>query len=410
MSCPVIGSIRRIKVADTLYSRIFHELRAEIDEHRLLPGDRIPTERELCEKYEVSRITARRAVQELERRHYVYRVKGKGSYVRVPGIWSDIVPYQASGQATTLLSVILPHQESNSFELLRGIESEAKRNGYYVSFHNSSPSPEHEAEIVEEFVRSKRTSGLIVYPSTSHTNLSSYSRLVIEGFPLVFVDRDVDGISVPLVQAANRSGMYEMVEHLIGLGHRRIGFASSDMNRIKPVFERYLGYCAALIDAGISVQDDYVFDEATLRTAAEGDSDEVDGAALQYRFFEAATPRPTAVVFENDFLASAFLKHAIAEGISIPDELSITGFDNLSIAEHLTVPLTTVEQSFSVIGAKACRMLISIIEKDRTGSRNFQKHQKRERQIHQVPTRLVLRQSTAPPKHSTNERKEMQRE
>jgi DNA-binding LacI/PurR family transcriptional regulator len=99
-----------------------------------------------------------------------------------------------------------------------------------------------------------------------------------------------------------------------------------------------------------------------------------------------STDPPTALVVVNDVTAIYLLKAVLARGLRVPDDVTVTGFDNLPITEHLEVPLTTVEQPFHEIGRRAADMLIHRISKPKEPARS-----------EALPTRLVVRRSSGPP-------------
>ena len=369
-------------MTDTLYRQIANDLIRRIDEKELLPGAQVPTELELCRSYDVSRITIRHAIRELVDKDLVYRVKGKGTFIKLPAGWDEFYPDKKIIGDSRLISAILPHSDIDSFELLRGIEHESKQHGFFISFHNSGGGThEHEAELIEDLTQSTHSRGLIVYPRNSHENLSVFSRLAISGFPVVFIDRDIDGIPFPLVQTDNEGGMYDATKHLINLGHRRIAFASQDMSNVKPVYGRYLGYCRALIEAKIEIDESLVLDYASNLQKKDG-----SGADLMEYFFsrlEDVAP-PTAYVMENDLTAIAFLRFAGEHGVHIPEDISVCGYDNLPVGEHQNPPLTTVEQPFFRIGELAARLLIGKFSGESKSS-----------PVTTVATKLVERSSTA---------------
>jgi DNA-binding LacI/PurR family transcriptional regulator len=182
----------------------------------------------------------------------------------------------------------------------------------------------------------------------------------------VFVDRRIDFVDIPLVASDNRGAMRALVSHLISAGHRRIGFLCNSIEAVSSERERYRGYCEAHIAAGLRVDARLVFRRYTsLSIPTEIFSvDTVNrrhyaDEALAY--FLSAEDRPSCVAAVNDILAVALLKAALAKGVRVPDDLSLTGFDDLNVTEHLEVPLTTVRQPFEQIGIAAARRLMQLV-------------------------------------------------
>lgn len=336
----------------------------------LKPGDRIPTDSELVKQFNVSRITVTRAMQELEYRGALLRAKKRGSYIRddynPQPQQEPAEPQQesaASQQAAPELPIIaclLPFNEQLGYDILRGAESASKEDGLYLTFHNTAFSPAIERELIEKLVKD-RVQGIVVYPCQGGHNIDLYSKLLIEGFPFVLIDRHIEGIAAKHVVSNNFQGCYELVSHLIANGHKHISYVGGSIREVDSERERYRGYCQALIDGKIPLNRDYVIDGLI-----PFDIDPVEGNEQYAAAAEQAVSRlmalpepPTAIVATNDFTAVFYMEEIMRTGLQIPADISITGFDNLSICDRLEVPLTTMEQSFYEMGEQAVKLLLS---------------------------------------------------
>jgi GntR family transcriptional regulator, arabinose operon transcriptional repressor len=367
-----------------LYQKIANELIEKIEKGEFRSGDKLPTESELGRAYGVSRITVTHAIRVLQNRNLVFRVKGSGTFIskkKADGRGFGVRPYGDM----SFISVIFPHGEQNgAHEILIGIESECTNGSYYVTIHNSRNKPFIEHEIIMN-VLGQGCGGVIVYPCLSDPhNLDLYSELVIRDIPFVFIDRQVDFLRVPFVACDNRKAMRELVEHIISKGHRRIGFLYNSFETVSSERSRFKGYCEAQIGGGISVDPALLY--STTQSAVE-DSDEEElvsrrrgEAALSH--FMSLENRPTCIVAVNDVLAIALLKTALAAGVRVPEDLSITGFDDLPAAAHVEVPLTTVRQPFEQIGVEAARLLLGRIKGNMTAAQEIL-----------VPASIVVRES-----------------
>jgi len=369
---------------------ILEHLLTQIKNHQLAPGDQIPTELELSEMFKVSRITAMRAVKELEHMGVVFRMKARGTFVAPQSEWrrqGNNENNEALAPPISIISIILPFEQQHGYEILQGAEKAAGDKGYYVTMHNSMNDPIKEREIIEQ-LRSDGVKGIVLYPCKSSSNIAVVSDLMINRYPFIIIDRNIVGLEVPSVVSNNYQGAYDIVNYLIGLGHRKIAFLCRGMSELESIMERYRGYCKALIDAGIPLRKEWVIDTLTDLTELPDNGpehqEEVDNAVLDR--WMTPNDSPTAVVSLNDMTALFLLKAAIERGIKIPEELSITGFDNLSFSSHLEVPLTTIEQSLFAMGEEAVTMLINDI---RTGTNQVRKIV--------LDTRLIIRESACPP-------------
>ncbi len=369
-----------------LYQKIANELIEKIEKGEFRSGDKLPTESELGGAYGVSRITVTHAIRVLQNRNLVFRVKGSGTFISKKKADSRGFGVRPHGDMS-FISVIFPHGEQNgAHEILLGIESESTNGKYYVTIHNSRNKPFLEHEIIMN-VLGQGCGGVIVYPCLSDPhNLDVYSQLVIRDIPFVFIDRRVDFLRVPFVACDNERSMRELVAHIISKGHRRIGFLYNSFETVSSERSRFKGYCEAQIAGGISVDPALLY-STTQSASAAGDSDEEElvnrrrGEAA-FSHFMSLENRPTCVVAVNDVLAIALMKAALAGGVRVPEDLSITGFDDLPAAAHVEVPLTTVRQPFAQIGVEAARLLLGRIKGSITAAQEIL-----------VPASIVVRES-----------------
>jgi len=374
-----------------LYQTIVDYFHKEFASGRLVSGNQIPTELELSAQFEVSRITVIRAVKELEHLGLVYRVKGRGSFVADNKKWGSFTQsYKRTEPALPMLSVVLPFNEQLGYELLAGVEKVCEQAGLYVSFHNSHGNPEREKEIIGK-LRHDNVRGIIIYPCSSLHNIELFSDMLINKFPFVIVDRNIEGVETALVVSNNYQGSYEITQHLIQLGHRKIAFVGTTMKQFLSANERYRGYCQALIDACITLRTEWLIDDfCELPVVKNSKPEELTAnlmvsAEIVLKRLLALNQPPTALVVSNDVTALYVVKAALLMGIAIPQEMSVTGFDNLPFTGHLEVPLTTVEQYFVTMGEQAAEILV-----------RFKANLKPAKTI--LDTKVIIRDSTAAPK------------
>lgn len=363
--------------ANTLYQNIIEDIIFSIKEGKWKPGDKIPTELELTEYYNVSRITVSRATNELQTIGYLNKVKGTGTFV----LNQERI---SVNDKLKLIPIILPLQESLGYDILRGAEAELKKQGYIISYHCTNFYPDEEYETISKLCNSG-VSGLLVYPCSSYTNVSLFSSLMIKKIPLVFIDRSFDVLDIPYVTSNNFEASYNITKLLIEYGHTKIAFLSFDTARLLPVSQRYHGYCKALTDHGIVINEDYIIDTLQYRTdavlMAKITSEDDYNLTVAKKLISIKVP-PTAVVCINDQTAGLFIESLTQLGISVPNQMSVTGFDNIQFAKPLPVSLTTVEQQFHKMGAVAAKMLLSKIKSPKSEIKS---------QI--LDTRIIIRDS-----------------
>jgi len=349
---------------------LYLQLRMSL-EQRILNGEwgygaMLPAEHELCAEYGVSRGTLRQALAELEREGFVRREQGRGTFVakavqREPG----------SGLSSRSISFIVPYvRDSFVPTLLLGVESAARAHGYIVLFHHVENDLEKQTAALRSAVQ-QGVAGIILFPVDSTHVSPIMSELIAQSYPFVVVDRYLRGLYNDYVTSDNFGGGLRATQHLLRLGHRRIAFVSWHDPAVT-MEHRRMGYRCALEEAGLPV-------DPTLECEVEGyPSIDLDALAD----FLSREPRPTAVFAANDQLALAVRRAAHTLGLTVPQDLALVGFDDLDIAAHLDVPLTTIAQPIFEMGKTAAEVVIRKIQGQSPGIER-----------HILPTRLIVRHS-----------------
>lgn len=367
MSGPIRGSI----VA--LYAQLLAYLRQQIQDGSLPAGSQLPTEVELAERFNVSRGTVRQAMTMLANEGLVERIQGRGTFVR-PGTAPSSGEVQ-SRPTDKRIGLLLSYPSSElDLDILAGVEHAAKARGYAVSFVYTEERAEEQTRDIA-WLLSQRVSGLIIYPLSNISYDESIWRLRDERIPFVLIDRYFHELDTDYVACDNVGGGYRATEHLVILGHTRIGFVYSAYGNLltTSVRDRLEGYRRALREYGLPFDESLVFEVPS--------QSKNDPQHLHDRFFEAAN-RPTAVFVTTDNEAIALVQSAKRLGVNIPDDLAIIGFDNLRLSRYVHPPLTTVAQPCREEGMRAVNLLINRIE-----------GQEGPRQHIELSTNLVVRES-----------------
>lgn len=279
---------------------------------------------------------------------------------------------------TMSIALVVPDITNPYFAaVVRGVESEARHAGYTVTLANCDEDRDLELRALESLLG--RVDGVILAPVDE---ADENGGLVTEaGLALVHLDRDTraggrDGGRVDSVLVDNRGGAQAAVEHLADLGHRRIATIAGPAGST-PGRERLEGYLQGLAAAGLDVVDEYV---------VRADFKEAGGAAAVRRLC-ALAERPTAVFIANNQMTLGALSQLRRDGVRVPADLSVIGFDDHSFAELLDPPLTVIERPTEEQGSRAMRLLLDRLDGSAPGA---------PRRI-VLPTRLVARRSCAPP-------------
>jgi Transcriptional regulators len=232
-------------------------------------------------------------------------------------------------------------------QVAQSIELALAERGYSTLFATSNNDLEEERRVIAMF-QSRRVDGMLIYPR-NHRDLDHIRALRRANYPVVLLVGDPDA-GVDAVSVDERRGAYRAVRHLIDIGHRRIGIIDSANplgNR-----EKRDGYMAALAEAGIP------FDPA-LSSDPQGHS-VIRGYWAMDRLMRMAG-RPTAVFAANDSLAIGALRWTQKNGMAVPDEVAIVGFDNIEFAEHAATPLTSVNYEIRLVTDLAVARLLELI-------------------------------------------------
>lgn len=244
-----------------------------------------------------------------------------------------------------LLGLIIPDIQNPFFaEIARGVEDVAYANEFAVMLCNSDENLKKEAFYLD-VMQAESVDGIILPPINDRD--PAIIRLAEAGMPIVSVDRSLVNASIDKVEVDNRQGAFEAVDHLLKLGHRRIAMIAGRQN-VSTGRERRLGYEDALKAHGVAL------DEGLIRT---GDYKQASGHALAKDLL-ALSPRPTALFVVNNLMTVGAIEAIHKEGLRIPQDVAIIGFDDLPWAEALDPPLTVVRQPAYDVGRAAAELLL----------------------------------------------------
>jgi len=252
------------------------------------------------------------------------------------------------------IGLLVPELTNPVFPALaQELEMRARDAGIATILCTTHGSAAREAEYVHMLLE-RRVDGMI-FISSEVTQLRSshdhYRRLLRAGARFVFVNGTFDGLDVPSISVDERAAGRLATEHLLALGHTRIGFAAGDADS-SPTREKTLGREAALSAAGID--SDGLVAHATF---------DVDGGRKAFRELASrAGGPPTGIICSNDLMAIGVIREASAGGIRVPRELSVIGFDGTAAAGWSDPILTTVAQPLDEIAETAVGALRALIE------------------------------------------------
>lgn len=332
------------------YIEIYDYYKNKILSEEMKQNEKLPTEQEIGEKFQVSRHTVRQAISELEKNGLIYREKSKGAYVSKMES-NDRIKNKMIIVITTYVSeYIFPY-------LIKGIEKVLSPSGYDIMLLSTNNEKDKERLQLKKVLEYDAV-GAIIEPTTSaleNVNKEYYKEIEQNKIPYVMINAAYDKEKQPYVTIDDNKGGYIATEYLIKLGHKLIAglFKEDDIQGI----ERKNGYLRALEDNNLKVEDSIIGRYNTYE-----EDFYVDGFTKSILSRE---ERPTAIVCYNDRVAMKVMMAAKKMGVNVPEELSVVGYDNDdTVAAALDCKITTVIHPKEALGAKAAEILLSLINKE----------------------------------------------
>ena len=256
-----------------------------------------------------------------------------------------------SAQRTGTLAVIVPDVANPFFTLIvRGAEDVARRAGYRVILCDTRADLGVEREVIEEMI-AHRVEGILIAP-VSDRSREHLRRLARFAVPFVLVDRTVPGVDADVVLGDSAEGGRRLVEHLVSLGHRRIGLIVEN-DEVSTARDRRRGYEAALRTAGLPLDPALVVEAAV----------DPDGGYEGMRRLLALDEPPTGVFTVNNLVGLGAIEAVRAAGLEVPDDIALVCFDDIEYASRLYPFLTVMEQPAETFGTLSAQLLLERIER-----------------------------------------------
>lgn len=274
------------------------------------------------------------------------------------------------GGRSQVIGLLVP-DVGNSYigAIIRGIDEELAAHQYDLMLYTTHRRKTKESTYVATITRGLADGLLLLLP----TNVAGYMQsLQAQQFPHVLIDyQHVDNNWTSTIQSTNFHGAYDATQYLIDLGHRRIGYVIG-LQEMQCALDRLAGYRAALDDHHIPYDPALVY---------EGDFFYTEGYEAASRFLQLPHP-PTAIFAANDVSALGAVEAIRNQGLNIPDDVSVIGFDDVPEAAQVHPGLTTVRQPLEEMGRLAVQMLLKRLDNpDLPGQRM------------ELPTELIVRDS-----------------
>jgi LacI family transcriptional regulator len=282
----------------------------------------------------------------------------------------------AGGKANAI-GVLVPDLGTGYIgEIIRGIDAELGLSGLDLILYTTHRTASKETGYVTDLARGMVDGLLLVLPRNPTDYIGT---LTSQYFPFVLIDHQGTGRDCPAVGATNWQGAYNATEYLIKLGHERIGFITGSMD-LGCSEDRLKGYRSALRTHHLKDDPSLIF---------EGTFFQPDGYAGACTLLEKA--HPTAIFASNDVMAMGVTDAVRSQGLRVPEDISVLGFDDIPQAALVRPALTTVRQPLEQMGRVATQMLLDVLKDPGKVTHRVE-----------LPTELVIRGSTTPPKEKAN--------
>ncbi|WP_047154189.1 LacI family DNA-binding transcriptional regulator [Aneurinibacillus tyrosinisolvens] len=283
----------------------------------------------------------------------------------------NVLASALKGKSTYTIALLIPDAANPIYaQYLKHIEEYGQELGFSVVMCSTGGDPKKEAKHIT-LLRQKHVDGFII--ASIFKNEPVLKQLIEEEFPIVLISLQRPELPVGSVTGDDYLGGYIATEHLLSLGHRKIGIIAEEATISGT--ERIKGYKKALENAGIKVDENLVI---TINEPT------IEGAEVKAKELLNSGQRPTAIFGCNDILAIGTMLAAKGLGIGIPDELSIIGFDNTVMCKIVEPQLSSVAIPIHEMGKQAMELL----------AQRIQKKDNMKQRISLLPE-LVIRQSTA---------------
>ena len=251
---------------------------------------------------------------------------------------------------TQVLGVIVSSISDPFFgEILNGIEESAQAGGYSLFIAASQHDPIKERQIVQTMME-QRTDGVIICSSSFSPEHGR--QLLSSGFPVVVVNHQGSESFNYSIYHDDVDGSSQVTQHLISLGHKRIAYLGNSQSG-RTTQDRLRGFQVAMAKANLDVPESYIHH-------VDGGDPILGQKSIEY--YTKLSPKPTAIVCFNDMLAIGVLKGCEIAGLRVPEDLSVTGFDNITYSAFTTPCLTTFDQPKFSIGQEAAQLLLDLLQ------------------------------------------------
>ena len=256
-------------------------------------------------------------------------------------------------------------------QLLESIQGEVEKKGYSLLIGLTNEKSNTENKLINKFI-DQGVDGIMMVPSTdTKRDLRVIEKLLSDRFPLSFISSNYPEFPVNTVMSDLRTGSYMMAKHLISIGQKKIVLVSGNKEFVQ-FDERIKGYEDAYSEAAMDFDRSWIIESDVV--TYQGGYNAVQGVYEE--------KKPDAIMAINDVMAMGIIGQLKANGIRVPFDVSVAGYDDLTISAIQETPLSTVKQNFAAMGSEAVSMLFRLIKGGEPEG------------VVRIPVELILRKST----------------
>ncbi len=329
------------------YQKVIDWITENIDSGVLKPGEKIPSENELCNRFDLSRQTIRHAIAKMTEDGLLESRRGSGTYV---------ADQRAEEGERNVIAVVTTYVDDYIFpSTIKGIESKLSEKGYSMQLSFSNNTVGKERQILLDLLGRNDVAGIIMEPVKSalpNPNMDLYRKLQDKQVKILFINTFYPELDVPHVSLNDALSAYKAVRALIDAGHEDIGCVLKlDDGQGR---ERYRGYLKAITEAGASFSYDHVNWIDTIDIAK--------GKSSLNKVWE-RVKKCSAVFCYNDQVAGLMIEMLADKGIKVPEDISVIGIDDSDIARKGScgVTISSIPHPKERLGEKAAQNMIRMI-------------------------------------------------
>lgn len=348
-----------------LYERIYLEILNDIRSGKYETGVRLPSEKELCEIYNVSRITGKKAMDMLAERNIITRMPGKGSFVN--GEWeqaAEALPAERDDRSPIVGVIMDGFGGSYGYKLILGIEKTCREFGYYMVLHCTNGSREEESRAVDRMI-SLGAQGIIIMCVHGENFNSAVLKLAVEEYPIVLLDRRLKGVPVSFVGTDNQRAARELTDWLLDRGHKNICFASHCGVDTPTIADRHQGFLDSHLEHGLTTNESMWLTDLRATLPSHRTNESLLEDYEKVTSFITSHPEITAF-FAVEYDIARIIRSSLTR-LGLQDSYTIVcfdGHDNITGEEEFT----HISQDEIAMG----RTSVSLVRDKLNGSRNIE--------------------------------------